>query len=358
MLAGGRRTTLAGYKDRLEADLERWIADGLVDPANRDAILGGVGEPRRLDAATGLAFVGLALLGLAVTAFVASNWDGLPRLLRFGMILAAFGAAVGGAAWAAARERLTARNGLLTLAAFIFAAALGLTGQIFDIAGDPRASLYLAGLAAAVLAVAGVSTGAATTALVLIGAGDLSDEVGTGWTWLLPAAVVALALAWRWRSALLAQAASIALLLGFARFAFASGELEAAPLGISLVFLALAAGSRWAAQREEGVTAATVYGWAVWGTLGFFGWSGAGELLGGAPHRLVWLAMASAAVALGRNDRHGMITAGGVLAFFGAVSAILFDLGLSLMTAAGLFAVCSVLALGAGWALRGRRAQT
>ena len=354
---GAEEPGLAGYHDRLEADLERWIADGLVDPDKRDAILASVGEPRRLDAATALAFVGLALLGLAVVAFVASNWDGLPRLLRFGTLLAAFGAAVGGAVWASAQDRAVARNALLTLAAFIFAAAVGLTSTVFDIAGDPRASLYGAGLGAGLLAVAGRSTGAATAAMVLIGAGDLSDEVGTGWTWLLPGAAAGLALAWAWRSAVLSQAASIALLTAFARFSLASEAPEQVGFAVSLVCLVLAAGFRWAALREEGTVMATAYGWAVWGALGFFGAAGSGEVMGGVPHRLLWLALASGAVALGRHDRHGMITAGGVLAFFGAVSAILFDLGLELTSAAGLFLVCSVLSLGAGWALRGRKAR-
>jgi hypothetical protein len=347
---------LAGYKDRLEADLDRWIADGLVDADNRDAILGSVGAPRRLDAATALAFVGLALLGLAVVAFVASNWDGLPRIVRFGLILAAFGAAVGGAAWASARRAPATRNGLLTLAAFIFDAAVGLTGQIFDIAGDPRASLYGGGLAAALLAGAGRSTGAAVAALVLIGAGDLSDSVGTGWTWLLPAVIAAMALAWSWSSGVLAQAAGIALLVASGRFAMASGAAEQTAFVCSLLFVLLAGASRWLAGREEGVVAATIYGWAAWGALGYFAASGSTEIMGGVPHRIALLLLAGTAVALGRNDRHGMVTAGGVLAFFGAVSAILFDLGLGLMSAAGLFLVCSFVALAAGWVLRSRRA--
>ena len=345
---------MSGYRDRLQADLERWIAEGLVDPAHREAILADVGEPRRLDAATALAFVGLALLGLAVVAFAASNWNGLPRVLRFSLILAAFGASVSGGVWASARRKAATRNGLLTLAAFIFAAAVGLTGQIFDLAGDPRMSLYAAGGAAGVLALAGRSTGAAATALVLIGGGDLSDSVGTGWTWLLFAAAAALALAALWRSAMLAQAASIALVAATGRLALVSPAPETTAFGLSLVFLLLAAAGRWAAQREEGVVAATAYGWAIWGALGFFGLSGSAEVMGGVPHRIAWLALASAAVALGRHDRHGMITAGGVLAFIAAVSAIMFDLGLGLLSAAALFAVCSVLALGAGWALRGR----
>ena len=347
---------MAGYRSRLEADLEGWIAAGLVPEASREAILAGVGEPRRLDAATALAFVGLALLGLAITAFVASNWNGFPRALRFGLVLLAFGAAVGGAARASALGRPLARNGLLTLAAFIYAAAVGLTGQIFDIAGDPRTALYGSGLAAGLLAVAGRSTGAAVAALILIGAGDFSDEAGPLGTWGLVAAPVGLALAWGWRSAPLAQAGSIALIAGLARFALESARPEMVGLVLSGGFALLAAGGRWAAGRDEGVTAAVVYNWAVWGALGFFGAAGSGEVLGGVPHRAALLLLGSGAIALGRHDRQGMITAGGVLAFIGAVSAVLFDLGLSLLAAAGLFAACSMLALGGGWALRGRKA--
>jgi hypothetical protein len=153
---------------------------------------------------------------------------------------------------------------------------------------------------------------------------------------------------------MLAQAASIALVAAAGRLALVSPAPEAVAFGLSLLFLFLAAGARWAAQREEGVVAATAYGWGVWGALAFFGLSGSAEVMGGVPHRIAWLALAGAAVALGRHDRHGMITAGGVLAFIAAVSAVMFDLGLGLLSAAALFAVCSILALGAGWALRGR----
>lgn len=347
---------MAGYRSRLEADLEGWIAAGLVPAESREAILADVGEPRRLDAATALAFVGLALLGLAVTAFVASNWNGFPRALRFALVLLAFGAAVAGAARASALGRAMTRNGLLTLAAFIYAAAVGLTGQIFDIAGDPQRALYGSGAAAGLLAVAGRSSGAAVAALVLVGAGDFSDEAGGLGTWGLAAAPMGLALAWRWRSAPLAQAGSIALIAALARFALESGDPEAVGLALSGGFALLAAGARWAAGRDEGVTAAVIYNWAVWGALGFFGAAGSGALLGGVPHRVAWLALGAGAIALGRNDRQGMITAGGVLAFIGAVATLLFDLGLSLLAAAGLFAVCSLVALGGGWALRGRRA--
>ena len=62
-------------------------------------------------------------------------------------------------------------------------------------------------------------------------------------------------------------------------------------------------------------------------------------------------------IALGLHDRIGAVTAAGVLAALGAVSAILMDLGLGLMTAAGVFAGCAVLALVAGALLRRGRAK-
>ena len=43
---------MAGYKERLTGDLDRWIGAGLVDGAKRDAILDTVPDTRRLDAAT------------------------------------------------------------------------------------------------------------------------------------------------------------------------------------------------------------------------------------------------------------------------------------------------------------------
>lgn len=167
---------MAHYKDKLRQDLDRWIAGGLVNADNREAILATVPDARRLDAATALAWVGGLLLGIAVISFVAANWDVTPKLVRFAIILIAFLGFAGAAAWTARAKREVASNILLMLAALIFAAAIGLTGQIFDIAGDPRAASYGAGLAALALALAGRSTGAATVGLIFVALGDFSDN--------------------------------------------------------------------------------------------------------------------------------------------------------------------------------------
>src|SRR5262245_54940999 len=96
---------MAAYKDKLKEDLDRWIGAGLVDAGKRDAILATIPDARRLDAATALAWLGGALLGIAVISFVAANWDVTPKLVRFAMLLAAFLGFAGAGAWAAHKER-------------------------------------------------------------------------------------------------------------------------------------------------------------------------------------------------------------------------------------------------------------
>lgn len=347
---------MAGYKARLQKDLDRWIEAGLVSAANRQPILDSVAEGRRVDASSALAVIGALLLGAAAIAFVAANWGLIPRLPRFGLVLGLFLAVIGAAAWTSrdgARPLLT--NTLLAVAALIYAAAIGLTGQIFDIAGDPQRALRSAGLAAGVLALAGRSSAAAVAALGLLGLGEFAGEFDGGSSrWLIFAAPVGMALAWLWNSKPLAHASSLALIVGliavislYERFG-AQGLLAGAA-----VLAGLAALARQLSDRR---TALIFCLWFVWGALALYGVAGFDNLQGGSliAHRAGWLVIAGGAIALGMHDRQGMITAAGVVAMIAAVCAILFDLGMGLMTAAGLFAACALIAIIAGVLTRGR----
>ena len=351
---------MASYKQRVTVDLDGWIAAGHVARDRREAILASIPDGRRLDAATALAWVGAVLAGVAVIAFVAANWDGLPRLARFALVLSVFGAAAAGAAWCASNERLRASNGLLTFAALVFAAAIGLTGQIFDLTGDTRVALYTAGAVAGALALAGGASGPAVAALGFIGAADfLSPWRGPEMAWLLIAAPVGCLLAVRWRSAPLAHVGALGLTVACQWLLFAKlADSAVAALAFSLVLAALAAGGR--VLRERGLAFGGVFeGWFAWGALGFFVAAGV-PLSGhdfGVGHRLAWLALAGGLVALGRHDRHPMVTTIGVLGLLGAIGALLIDFGMTLMTAAGVFLVAAILAGGAGLALRRRPAR-
>ncbi|HEY8617397.1 DUF2157 domain-containing protein [Phenylobacterium sp.] len=347
---------MASYRRRLEGDLERWIAAGLVPAANREAILQTVAADRRLDAATALSAIGAFLAGAAVIAFVAANWSDIPRLVRFTLVLAAFLAAAGGAAWAARRGREVTKNVLLSVAALVFAAAIGLTGQIFDIAGRPQDALHGAGLAAAALALAGRSSWTAAAAVLLIVAGDgygqASLEPRLWLPWTLAAAPAAAGLSLLWRSGPLAQAAGFAALL-VVPLADLTGQPRAVYLLCALLFTALAAGARLVRPRMEG-PATVLYGWLVIGALGYFAAAGLGLDDTRILHPVAWLALSGAAVALGRHDGHAVVTAAGVVSLIAAGLVLLFDLGVGLLTAAAVFAGLAVAALVVALALRRR----
>lgn len=338
------------YRRRLEQDLDRWIEEGLVPQQSRAAILADTNSPSSLSAANALAVIGGLLLGAAVIAFVAANWGGIPRAVRFGMILTLFLGVSGAGAWAS-RGRPLLANILLAVAALIYAAAIGLTGQIFDLAGDPQTALRGAGLAAALLAVAGRSSAAAVAALLLLALGEFTGGFRQDETrWLIFAAPLGGFLAWRWKSIPLTHAASLAMILGAFSLA-AKGDTMTWLLAAAAGLAALAAPARLSGARLGAIAAA----WFIWGALAFYGFGGveakAGLLVA---HRAGWLLLSGGVIALGLHDRQGTITAAGVTAMIAAVCLILSDLGLGLMAAAGLFALCAVVALAAGAVLHRR----
>jgi len=352
---------MAGYRSRLEKDLDGWIARGLVPAVSREPILADVGEARRLDAATTLAILGALLAGVAVIAFVAANWSAIPRVVRFGLILAAFLGASGGAAWASGREKPVTTHVLLAVAALVFGAAIGLTGQIFDIAGDARTALRGAGLAAALLALAGRSPWPAAVALLFIGLGDVT---GGGWFlgetrwpgWLVWAAPAGALLAWRWRSTALAHAAGLAsIVAGFSLSAMHPHRPEGLFMAMAAVLAVLALGARSRRETAE-AQASALYGWWAWGALIWFGAAGFGEAFRGVPHSVAWMAVSAAVVVLGRTDRHAAVTAAGIVALFAAGARLLFNLGVGLMTSAAVFGACAVAALVVAFVLK--RART
>ncbi|MFT4936773.1 MAG: putative membrane protein [Pseudoalteromonas distincta] len=343
---------MAAYKARLSEDLDRWIAQGLVAPESRQPILDSVAEARRIDAGVALAVMGAVLLGLAAIAFVAANWDAIPRQARFVLILSVFAVTCAGAAWAALRGRPLVRDVLLGVAALIYAGAIGLTGQIFDLAGDPQAALRGAGLAAALLALAGRSNAAAIAAVALIALGDFAGPeglFGLQLRWLAIAAPAGALLALTWRSRSLAHLAGPALVLGWL---FAAPDVRPEGyLALAAAFALAGAAARWANEQERRA-AGIIFAWMAVGALAAFAAAGLSSEVYGLIHRLAWLILSGGVIALGLHDRAGGVTAAGVLSAIAAISAILMDLGLGLMTAAGVFAGCAVLALVAGGLLR------
>jgi uncharacterized membrane protein len=346
------------YQKCLQRDLDAWIAQGWVAAERRDEILGSVAEPKRVDGATALAFIGAVMLGLALVAFIGANWDGMSRLLRFVIVLALFAGASGAAAWAAWKSKPITMNALTTVAALVFAAAVGLIGQIFDIAGRPEHALIGSGVGAALLALAARSSGAGVAALLLLGFGDAELGNDGGMPILLGGSLLAGLAAWSWRATGLAHAAGLALNIALIATCF-----EHNMMGWFLLAAAVCAGGAYLARqgREEHQVATVFYGWLVWTgsallvCAGLLGFRTGPDMI---PHRLAWLVASGAVVAPGRHDRHALVTAGGIVYLIAGVFALLVDLGVDLTTAALLFLGCAAAALIAGFALRKSGART
>ena len=195
--------TDGGYRKRLVDDLPRWREAGWVTAEGETAILASV-ETRR--SAFGLAAIvgtlGALLLGAGVVAFVGANWEYMPRIVRFGLLVAAMAAAYGVAGLLAAREMRIFAEAALLVAGLVFAAAIALVGQTYHLSGDfaDAVLLWEIGILGAAL-----FTGSATlTVLALAGVGY--------WTWLN---VVDLEVVPHWASlALTVIGATVAVRLG------------------------------------------------------------------------------------------------------------------------------------------------
>jgi uncharacterized membrane protein len=164
------------YRKRLAADLPKWTDAKWLPADGAAAILASLGPERRstfgLSAILGT--LGAVLIGLGVLAFVAANWEAMPRLVRLGLIAAALLVAYA-AAWSFDRRnlRVFAEAGLLA-AGLVFAAAIALVGQAYHMSGDFAGAVML--FEAGILGGALVTGSPTLTVLGVIGAGY--------WTWL------------------------------------------------------------------------------------------------------------------------------------------------------------------------------
>jgi uncharacterized membrane protein len=164
------------YRKRLAADLPKWTDAKWLPADGAAAILASLGPERRstfgLSAILGT--LGAVLIGLGVLAFVAANWEAMPRLVRLGLIAAALLVAYA-AAWSFDRRnlRVFAEAGLLA-AGLVFAAGIALVGQAYHMSGDFAGAVML--FEAGILGGALVTGSPTLTVLGVIGAGY--------WTWL------------------------------------------------------------------------------------------------------------------------------------------------------------------------------
>jgi uncharacterized membrane protein len=210
------------YRQRLEADVALWQAEGVITPATGEAIrnsLPPLGAGINIPVMVGI--VGGLLIAAAFLAFVAANWTEIPRVLRFAILLTGIAAAYGVGAAFAHGGRSVLADLAASVGAIIFGAAIALVGQMYHLGDDFAAGLLLwAGGALAAAALTG-SRGALAVALAagsvwsgtrVFDAGDphllfvpfwaLSAILALAWNSRVAAHLVTLAaLAWWWAAA-------------------------------------------------------------------------------------------------------------------------------------------------------------
>jgi uncharacterized membrane protein len=195
------------YRQRLEADLAQWEADGVITPAAVATIrvalpplAPGVNIP------VVVAIVGGLLIAAAFLAFVAAHWTELARLLRLAILLAGIVAAYGLGAWLARADRPVLADLCAGVGSIIFGAAIALVGQMYHLGGDFAGGMLLWAIGALAGATLTGSRGALAVALAVASiwtgmrAFEISDVPHFSFAaiWLLAAG---LALAWNSRVA-------------------------------------------------------------------------------------------------------------------------------------------------------------
>jgi uncharacterized membrane protein len=142
-----------GYRQRLEADLVKWVAGGVIsgDAAQsiRTARFGEEGMSRLPGI---FAMLGALMLAASVSAFVAANWQEIPRLVRLVGILTLIAGCFFPALLLERRGSPNGADAAITFATLCFGAGIALVGQMYHLPADwPAGAMLIAigGLAAA-----------------------------------------------------------------------------------------------------------------------------------------------------------------------------------------------------------------
>src|SRR6478672_3203917 len=204
------------YRQRLEADLERWEANGVVTPAATAAIR--VALPPLspgINIAVVVAIVGGLLIAAAFLAFVAAHWTEIARLVRFAILLAGMVVAGGLGAWFAATGRIVLADLCASIGAIIFGAGIALVGQMYHLGDDFAGGMLLWSIGAFAAALLTGSRGALAVGLsaaciwTCMRVYDVPDALHLQFVvvWLIAAAV-----AFVWNSRVAAHLVAIAVL--------------------------------------------------------------------------------------------------------------------------------------------------
>ena len=144
-----------GYRQQLEADLVKWVASGVISGDAAQAIRKARFSDEAKSRLPGIfAMLGALMLAASVSAFVAANWQEIPRLVRLVGILTLIAGCFFPALLLQRRGHPAIADAAVTFATLCFGAGIALVGQMYHLPGDwPAGAMLVAigGLIAAAL---------------------------------------------------------------------------------------------------------------------------------------------------------------------------------------------------------------
>jgi uncharacterized membrane protein len=156
------------YRQRLDTDLTRWQADGVITAEIGSAIrkaLPPLGAGINIAVVVGI--LGGLLIAAAFLAFIAANWTEIARPLRLAILLVGIAVAYGAGAWFARAERAVLADLCASVGSIVFGAAIALVGQMYHLGDDFAAGMALWASGALVAAALTGSRGALAVALAV-----------------------------------------------------------------------------------------------------------------------------------------------------------------------------------------------
>jgi uncharacterized membrane protein len=132
------------YRQRLEADLARWEADGVITPAVQVAIRNALPPlAPDINIPVVVAIVGGLLIAAAFLAFVAAHWTEFARPLRLTILVAGIVGANGLGPWFARAGRSVLADLCASVGSIIFGAGIALVGQMYHLGEDFAGGMLL-----------------------------------------------------------------------------------------------------------------------------------------------------------------------------------------------------------------------
>ncbi|MCB1476690.1 MAG: DUF2157 domain-containing protein [Rhodobiaceae bacterium] len=157
------------YRNRLRRDLENWRDEGVIDAATVRRIEEQLSERQSgSNLAQWLAGLGVVLVAAAAIAFVAANWEAVPRLMRCGLLVAGMIVCYAGAGWLFRAGHPKFADLAVALGAALFGASIVLVAQSYHIEGDAAGAFLIWGLGAFIASILGNSRASLVLAFAIL----------------------------------------------------------------------------------------------------------------------------------------------------------------------------------------------